>query len=198
MAAGKFVGAIDDILTAGRKIRSKAGAVIEDVVTGTGKETVSKVADLANAAKEAGHNQLYRPRAQKLASRQLDDEAKLANVSLSETIYSRGRFNQASIEKLAIRSRPIKRVDPSLTNAYTGYEMKRGWDIGLAAGALSFGVGVSAVQANTVDTKVVARSEQAGTLQGLSYDAVPNAAGNRRDLGATGDLVFGLHNQRRG
>lgn len=135
-----------------------------------------------------------------LSSREATLKRKIASrsaekVSLNET----GNGVQRAARRIVnARPHPFNVVQPSVTNAFTGYEVKPGLDNVLATGAMAFGVGVAAVQANTIDTRAPVRSDQAGSLQGLSYDAVANTSAGRRDLGATGELVFGLHNQRRG
>lgn len=94
--------------------------------------------------------------------------------------------------------RPYNTVEPSLTNAFTGYEMKAGVDTALAGGVMAFAAGTAAVRGAYMDDNKPTRApEQVGSMQGLSYDGVANTANGRRDLGATGDLVFGLHNSRR-
>lgn len=91
-------------------------------------------------------------------------------------------------------------VKPSWDNLFIGAELKGTTDLAIAgvaalgiAGAAALGHGKSKARgfADTTQTN------DSGSLPGMSYDAVANSTGGRRDLGATGDLVFGLHNSRR-
>jgi hypothetical protein len=86
--------------------------------------------------------------------------------------------------------------------------MKRGLSAGLTLGALAFGAGMSYLYNSSTTGLIMtereqrkqyaAKAEDVGMISRLSYDAVANAAGGTRDLGATGELVFGLNAARRG
>jgi hypothetical protein len=93
-------------------------------------------------------------------------------------------------------------VQPDWNNMFTGLEIKKSAAYTAGLGVLAFGAGMAAVNSfadtNIRRTDIISSAEDVGNLGRLSYDAVANAANGSRDLGATGDLVFGLHNMRRG
>ena len=87
----------------------------------------------------------------------------------------------------------FKNAPATLKNGFTGVGLTK-----LGAGLLVAGM-VGAVAKDTYDmvqgNKMAMRpqAEDLGSLSTMSYDAVGDVNGGRRDLGATGDLVFGLH-----
>ena len=87
----------------------------------------------------------------------------------------------------------FKNTPAALKNGFTGIGITK-LGIGLIATGM---VGMTAK--DTYDTvqynKMAARpeAEDLGSISTMSYDAVGNVNNGRRDLGATGDLVFGLH-----
>lgn len=94
----------------------------------------------------------------------------------------------------------IGMVKPHRSNLYTGLEMKKGVAMGLTAGVLAWGVG-SSIFKGTVNVgrdAAMANTEDVGTMGRTGADAVGNATGGQRNLGATGDMVFGMHNSRKG
>lgn len=118
-----------------------------------------------------------------------------------------GKATEKGVKKLF---KPAKDADGNIkkdfTNMYTGYQMKAVPNVALAAGA----VGLGAL------TYSAGRQEQGGGFDGLatrtskvgkvSYEGSPaifdaDGVGTQTkapNLGASGDLVFGLHNGRRG
>lgn len=68
----------------------------------------------------------------------------------------------------------------------------------IVAGVAAWGIGAG--RANYQRDTLTRNAEYVGNLPSMDYDAVPNVdqATGRRDFGATGDLVFGLNNSRRG
>jgi hypothetical protein len=93
----------------------------------------------------------------------------------------------------------FKPVEPGLTNAYIGLKPTKPLMAAVAIGAAVYAAAGSAWN-GSVDKSQMLRSkgQDVGNLSAMSYDAVGNVSAGRRDLGATGDLVFGLHNMRRG
>ena len=170
----------------------------DNVVNAAGKVTDN----IASAASQLKGRPLFETRRAKLAAKTAAEQAffkGVKEVGVKGAIQGGPQYMSNVAKRTAgVALRPYKRVDPSWGNFFTGHELKGGVDKALAAGALAFGVGAGIKEAVFDDPKNSVPAEYAGTLPGLSYDAVPNAAGGRRDLGATGDLVFGLHNQRRG
>lgn len=94
-------------------------------------------------------------------------------------------------------------VRPHVSNFFTGLEMKNNVSKSLMAGIVAWGVGsviVNAVIDNEIGytkKQLTNNAEDVGFLPGMSGDAVGNSYYGRKDLGAVGDLVFGLHNARR-
>lgn len=99
----------------------------------------------------------------------------------------------------------VKKVEPGFDNAYTGYKMKSaphllvaGAGVAYAAGAYAFGSGETKTFEN-----ISTRAQKIGEV---SYGGQPDVmdadgVGSKTQaptLGASGDLVFGLHNNRRG
>ncbi len=84
-------------------------------------------------------------------------------------------------------------VKPDWSNAFSGMQTKKGVGIALTAGILG---GLYAKEKHNVykQRPAVTNTEEVGQLGRLSYDWV----GPERDLGATGDLVLGMHQGRRG
>jgi hypothetical protein len=94
----------------------------------------------------------------------------------------------------------MKFVTPELGNFYTGIKPTKATTALGMIGIAAWAVGAGAYQATGGRGVAAARNnaEDLGNLSALSYDAVGNIYKGRRDLGATGDIVFGLHNSRRG
>ena len=93
-------------------------------------------------------------------------------------------------------------VIPDATNVYTGLEITKGLSTTLKVGALAWGVGSQIIPA-AIDPKgsraaAQRNTEDVGYLPGMSSDGVGNAGSGKRNLGATGDIVFGMHNARKG
>jgi hypothetical protein len=107
-----------------------------------------------------------------------------------------GRMAQQG-KKFAPGFHPVK---PHRTNLYTGLEMNRGLAIGITAGALAWGIGssIASSEVNKGKNAALSNTEDVGSLGRMSGDAVGNVVGGRRNLGATGDMVFGMHNSRKG
>lgn len=88
---------------------------------------------------------------------------------------------------------------PELSNMFTGVKptiLAKGLAIG---GALAYGFASGAINVmNRGEQAARANAQDVGSAGFMSYDAVGNVSGGRRDLGATGDLVFALHKNRRG
>jgi hypothetical protein len=87
-----------------------------------------------------------------------------------------------------------KKVDPSLKNFYTGREMRKGSGWALSAGAV--GVGYAAYAVSTTAPKPGTVS-YGGTAPIMDADGVSNTT-NAPTLNASGNMVFGLHNARKG
>lgn len=110
------------------------------------------------------------------------------------------------LDKMAGQGKTIlpgfKTVIPDVNNFYTGLEMKPGLNAALTIGALAWGVGSKIVPAlmdpNGSRAAATKNTEDVGSLPGMAGDAVGNVNSGRRDLGATGDIVFGMHNARKG
>lgn len=69
----------------------------------------------------------------------------------------------------------------------------------VAVGALGFAVASGALSvANRKADIAMQNAEEVGNLAAMSYDAVGNMSKGKRDLGATGDIVFGMYNARKG
>lgn len=143
---------------------------------------------------------LFNVRRQKLAAKTAAESKFLQgvkDVGVKGTLKG-GPAYMSSIGKTAakIALNPVERIDPDWSNMFVGHRMKPGMDKAIGIGAIAVGAGIGYLSGKTQEPETW--QEDVGNLPILSYDAVPNAIGGRRDLGATGDLVFGLHNQRRG
>lgn len=94
----------------------------------------------------------------------------------------------------------IGMVKPHTSNLYTGLEMKRGLAVGLTAGLVAWGVGSAYFdgKVNQGRDAALRNTEDVGSLNRMGADAVGNVSGGKRNLGATGDMVFGMHNSRKG
>ena len=81
----------------------------------------------------------------------------------------------------------------TLSNAYTGVGLTK-LGVGLLALGAATKLGFDAYAAKKqVDASFKPQAEDLGSLSGMSQDAVGNVVRGKRDLGATGNLVFGLH-----
>lgn len=89
----------------------------------------------------------------------------------------------------------LKWVGQSPTNFWTGFRLtKTASAIGISALALySVGSGVKAA-GDYKQQEVLSNAQNVGILPAMRYENT----GRRSDLGASGDIVFGLHNMRRG
>lgn len=90
-------------------------------------------------------------------------------------------------------------VKPHTSNLYTGLELNRGVSIAAGVAGLAWGAGSTLAGMNLGSKGDATQNvEDVGALPGMSADAVGNATGGSRSLGATGDLVFGMYNARKG
>lgn len=96
----------------------------------------------------------------------------------------------------------FKTVIPDINNFYTGLEMKPALTGALMIGTLAWGVGSqivpSVMDPNGSRAAAMKNTQDTGYLPGMSGDAVGNASSGNRNLGATGDIVFGMYNARKG
>lgn len=90
----------------------------------------------------------------------------------------------------------LHRVTPTADNFGLGLRLNKGATVA-GIGALAVGTALSLAigQADSKAKGIRGRAEEVGSLPGMSYDAIGSGS---RDLGATGDLVFGLNKMRRG
>lgn len=87
----------------------------------------------------------------------------------------------------------FKNKAATLSNAYTGIGLTK-LGVGLLATGALVKTGIDAYKGKKqVDASFRPQAEDLGALSTMSYDAVGSVYGGRRDLGATGELVFGLH-----
>jgi hypothetical protein len=179
------------------KLTKSYRAASKNLVKSVKSSSIGSNVDAAkDAVRSARSYKLFQNRADNLNRRVAMDNAK--DISLNRSFGVRNAFDQVGKDFATAHFRPYNRVEPSLSNAFTGYEVKSGVDAALAGGAMAFAVGTAAVRGAHMDDNTPTRMpEQAGSMPGLSYDGVANTSNGRRDLGATGDLVFGLHNSRR-
>lgn len=93
----------------------------------------------------------------------------------------------------------LKAVEPGVENMFTGLKPTKAAAALAVTGLLAYGA-VKTAWDTTVERKqrVMSKAEDVGTLPSLGYDAVGNVSGGKRDLGATGDMVFGMYNARKG
>lgn len=70
---------------------------------------------------------------------------------------------------------------------------------GITLGAVAWGVGTGKYVEGRQKT-LAENAEYVGNVSSMAYDGVPNVdrTTGKRDFGATGNLVFGLNNSRRG
>lgn len=219
MAVSKY---LDNILNMAEKGLAKASKIDLDTIAKNTKNTVKKGINdikISNAVnKSVPKHQLFQTRIDNVSAKIASEKATMRDVrsfigndikggvikditsdGIGEAYRARMAYASTTGKDAAkIALRPYKRVEPSIKNAYTGYRIKPGVETGLAMGVVAFGAGIGAVKGGVMYRRKYPQSEQAGTLPGLSYDGVPNATDGRRDLGATGELVFGLHNARKG
>lgn len=93
----------------------------------------------------------------------------------------------------------IKWVEPHGNNLWTGLKITKSAGA-LFTGAIAVGaIGAAAVEAVTSKEKMkrnaaISNSQNVGPVAGTSYEST----GARGNLGASGDLVLGLNNMRRG
>lgn len=96
---------------------------------------------------------------------------------------------------------------PSLKNYGTGLQMSSGWNNALGIGALGLGIVAGAMSRGSVGNakhgytsreELRRKAVDVGPMPMMGGDAVGNVANGKRDLGASGDIVFGLSNSRRG
>lgn len=81
-----------------------------------------------------------------------------------------------------------------LNNGFTGVGLTKLGAGLLGAGLLLGNAGKAAYEGYKRDKAMLRpQAEDIGYLSTMSMDAVGNVRGGRRDLGATGELVFGLH-----
>ena len=107
----------------------------------------------------------------------------------------------AAGKKVPILGNAAQWTTPGWNNFFTGVQLKKGTDVGLALGATAIGAGIGVKEGTFDQTQegIIARAEQAGDMprmggDGLGYGMAPP----QRNLGASGDIVFGLHNTRKG
>lgn len=94
----------------------------------------------------------------------------------------------------------MKYVQPEASNFYTGHELKMGWEVAVAGAAVAYGIGSALARKGTGEddrSTLERRAVDVGGLPGTNADAIGHASGGSRNLGASGDLVFGLNNMRR-
>lgn len=92
-------------------------------------------------------------------------------------------------------------VTPDWNNFFTGVQLKKGADRALAGGAIAIGAGIGIKEGTFDQTRegIIAGAQQAGNIPRMSADGIGyGIAPPQRNLGAEGDLVFGLHNSRKG
>lgn len=107
--------------------------------------------------------------------------------------------NRATLASAGKKGILFRDTAARLNNGFTGVGLTK-----LGAGLLGVGLIAGNMAKSAYDgyknDKAMLRpqAEDIGYLSTMSMDAVGNVRGGRRDLGATGDLVFGLHaaNQR--
>jgi hypothetical protein len=88
----------------------------------------------------------------------------------------------------------FKRATPDATNLFTGHRLRKGWTAALIVGAAAVSLGKSGVDYAQQGRNSMSKTD-VGEMESLSYDT--NMTG-RKDLGATGDIVFGMHRGRKG
>ena len=191
ISKGKAIAAntnLDDIAKSGKKL-------FKDAVSSPAASSIK------NTVKDASKHKLFDNRRSKLIAQTVAEKkfvSDIKDVGVKRTLQGGSQY-MSSVGKTAAKTalRPTRIVDPNVGNLFTGHELKSGVDKTLALGAFGFGVGLGVVQSHK-DGNQSPIEESIGNLPGLSYDAVSNASGGRNELGATGDLVFGLHSQRKG
>lgn len=112
------------------------------------------------------------------------------------------KHTDKNLMRQSLKQKPLpglKYVAPGPENAFLGVRMSKP-AIGLAIAGIAGASIISGIRgtADPIQRKYQPQPEYAGKISGLSYDAVGNIDNGSRTLGATGDLVFGLHNMRRG
>lgn len=90
----------------------------------------------------------------------------------------------------------LKWVGQDATNFMTGFRVTKPAAAIAVGGILAYGAAKTAYDVGSYKKQqIVANAQDVGQLAAMSYE---QNGGGRRDLGASGDLVFGLHNKRRG
>lgn len=94
-------------------------------------------------------------------------------------------------------------VKPTWDNALTGIKVNKSLDIGIGAGIAGVtAASIAMIPRETEPRKdTVAKGVDVGSISQIGYQkalAEGRQGGARGNMGATGDIVFGLHNSRRG
>jgi hypothetical protein len=90
----------------------------------------------------------------------------------------------------------LKWVGQDPTNFFTGFRLTKPAAAIAVTGILGTAAAKTGIAYKDAKTQSVttANAQDQGIMPSMAYEQT----GGRRDLGATGDLVFGLHNMRRG
>ncbi len=120
--------------------------------------------------------------------------------------YSKWTDYAQNLVKQGLKSKVIKQVKPERIGGVSGFldNLNLGHKTTALTGLAVFGVATSVEGSKAIwDTKMEelkGRAEYVGNDPASYYDAAPNVDRRTGDktLGATGELVFGLHKGRKG
>lgn len=104
-------------------------------------------------------------------------------------------------KQVPILGRAAHWTKPGWNNFFSGVELNRRVDAGLAVGAIGLGAAIGAKEGTFDQSRegIIAGAQQAGNIPRMSADGIGyGMAPPQRNLGASGDIVFGLHNSRKG
>lgn len=138
--------------------------------------------------------------AAKYAGRLLKKAAKAPFKLTESALHDYGELGADAIEKLGeptakfVGKQLFKKEDKTFWNGYTGLKETGALKTAAWVGTVGWGIGSVGYRQNTLD-KSQTNMTYANEPDALTYDYVSSSSSS---LGATGSLVFGLHNGRRG